>query len=241
MRVAVIIPARYTSTRFPGKPLTLIDGKPMIQHVYERVAKWKTASEVYVATDDKRIAQVVDDVGGSCVISSDDYATGTDRIAAVVEIATIEADIIVNVQGDEPLISTKALDQLIAPLLKKEPFQVTTLAHKIKTADEKENQNVVKVVFDIRGRALYFSRAPIPFGAKESHRHIGVYAFQRPILQMFPFMKRHTCEIHENLEQLRLLENGYTVGVIETEYKAIGVDVPGDVQIIEEILEKRRR
>lgn len=241
MKVAVIIPARYASTRFPGKPLALIDGKPMIQHVYERVAKWKTATEVYVATDDERIAQVIDDAGGSCIISSDEYATGTDRIAAAIEIATIEAEIIINVQGDEPLISTKALDQLVSPLLKKEPFHATTLAHKIKTADEKENQNVVKVVFDTRGRALYFSRAPIPFGAKESHRHIGVYAFQRPILQTFPNMKRHICETNERLEQLRLLENGYTIGVIETEYKAIGVDIPGDIHIVEEILEKRRR
>lgn len=241
MKVAVVIPARFASTRFPGKPLALIDGKPMIQHVYERVAKWKTASEVYVATDDETIAQVIDDVGGSCVISTEDYDTGTDRIADAIEIANIEADIVVNVQGDEPLISTKALDQLVAPFQKLEPIHATTLAHRIKAADEITDQNVVKVVFDIRGRALYFSRAPIPFGAKETYRHIGVYAFRTQILRMFPVMSHQSCEDNERLEQLRLLENGYDIGVIETEYKSIGVDVPNDVEKVEEILEKRRR
>jgi len=239
MKILTVIPVRYGSTRFPGKPLALINGKPMIQHVYERVMQWKACLGVYVATDDERIAQIVREFGGNCIFSQGDYATGTDRVADVVKKSmhlVNEPCIIVNVQGDEPLITTDVLDELVEPFRRLKTMQVTTLAHRITTKKEMRDKNIVKVVFDCYGNALYFSRSPIPHDAPNGYRHVGVYAFDPTLLLHFPRLPRFKAEGYEKLEQLRLLENGYKIGVVCTEYEGIGVDVPEDIQKVEKLV-----
>ena len=222
MKVLCIIPARYASTRLPGKPLREIAGKPMIVRVYERAVRAKLVQDVVVATDDERIRAAVEEHGGRAVMTRTDHATGTDRLAEVAE-KMQDYDLIINVQGDEPLIDPAVIDALVEPFL----------------ADEEEmaNPNNVKVITDLTGNALYFSRARIPYarnaGAKV-YKHIGIYAYRRDFLLDYARMEQTPLELSESLEQLRALENGHTIRVIETDAVFIGVDTEDDLTAVNE-------
>ena len=246
-KATAIIPARYASTRFPGKPLALIQGLPMIQHVYRRVAQAKTVDRVVVATDDLRIEQAVKGFGGEVVMTRADHPTGTDRLAEVAE--QLSTELIVNVQGDEPLIDPRMVDQAVAPLLVDPTIQMGTLAARIEDIEDFYNPNVVKVVKDKRGLALYFSRAPIPWprdltpeqlaGALAEvalYRHIGLYVYRRDFLIQYPLLPKTPLELLENLEQLRALEQGVRLHVAETEFTCHGVDTPEDLERVSRLL-----
>lgn len=243
MKGVIVIPARYGSTRFPGKPLVEIAGVSLIRRVYERsIASTRTAA-VYVATDDDRIADHVRGFGGRVVQPAGDYQSGTDRIAAAIrEIESHEAttfDQVVNVQGDEPLIDIGNVDRLIDALQSDASLQIATLAAPIATDEEFASRDVVKVVTATNGNALYFSRAPIPFATRElARRHIGVYAYQRASLDAFVRYAPSPLERAESLEQLRALQNGFTIRVIDTTSPHLGVDRPEDVASVERELEK---
>ncbi len=247
MKATVIIPARYGSTRFPGKPLALINGLPMIQHVCQRVAKATTVDRVIVATDDKRIAAVVDDFGGEVMLTRADHPTGTDRLAEVAE--KIKSELIVNVQGDEPLIDPRMVDQAVAPLVKNRQIQMGTLASHIDHVDDFYNPNVVKVVRKQSGMALYFSRAPIPCPRDLDSgqlaeslpqlgllRHVGLYVYRRQLLLEYPRWPKTPLEKLENLEQLRALERGIELHVEVTEFACHGVDTPADLKRVSELM-----
>ncbi|SJZ47310.1 3-deoxy-manno-octulosonate cytidylyltransferase [Selenihalanaerobacter shriftii] len=239
--VVGIIPARYASTRLPGKPLVDICGKPMIQHVYKRTSQTEVLDRVIVATDDQRIQKAVNQFGGEVVMTSKDHQTGTDRLA---EVATeIEADIIVNIQGDEPLIASEMIEEAVKPLLKDEAIVMGTLKKEIKGLTELNNPNLVKVVTDKEGYALYFSRAPIPHlrdnqEAGRFYKHIGLYVYQRDFLLKFAQMESTSLEEMESLEQLRALENGYRIKVVETKHTSIGVDTEEDLVKVRELMEE---
>lgn len=239
-KATAIIPARYASTRFPGKPLALINGRPMIEHVCERVAKAETVGRVIVATDDRRIEQAVRNFGGEVMMTRDDHPTGTDRLAEVA--AQLDAELIVNVQGDEPLIEAQMIDQAVAPLQADPELCMGTLASRITELEDFYNPNVVKVVRDLKGLALYFSRAPIPWprdlpGEQLAqalsdvplYRHIGLYVYRRDFLLQYPLLPKTPLETLENLEQLRALEQGVRLYVAETEFTCHGVDTPEDL------------
>ncbi|MEA3544118.1 MAG: 3-deoxy-manno-octulosonate cytidylyltransferase [Thermodesulfobacteriota bacterium] len=247
MRVTAIIPARYGSTRFPGKPLALINGLPMIQHVYQRVSRAKMVNRVIVATDDARIVTVVAGFGGEVVLTSADHPTGTDRLAEVAE--KIDSELIVNVQGDEPLIDPQMIDQAIAPLIKNWQIQMGTLASQIDQIDDFHNPNVVKVVKDQSGFALYFSRAPIPWPRDLNFdqlaealprlgllRHIGLYVYRRELLLDYPSWPKTPLENLENLEQLRALERGIRLYVAETAFSCHGVDTFADLERVSHLM-----
>ena len=235
MKVVAILPARYGSTRFPGKPLVDIAGKPMIQHVYERTAQTRTIDRVIVATDDDRIRSAVEAFGGEVQMTRDDHPSGTDRLAEVA--GRIEADLIVNVQGDEPLIDPVMIEAAVAPLLDNPAIEMGTLMSRIYDPVEFANPNVVKVVVDQAGFALYFSRAPIPHGRElETHavpdiafKHIGLYVYRRDFLLQYPTLAETPLEQLEKLEQLRAVEHGHRIRIVETDRQSIGVDVPEDV------------
>ncbi|BCS53737.1 3-deoxy-manno-octulosonate cytidylyltransferase [Geobacter sp. SVR] len=242
MDITAVIPARYASTRFPGKALAEIAGKPMIQHVYERACSASLVSRVIVATDDQRIQQVVTDFGGLCLMTRPDHETGTDRLAEVAQ--GLNADIIVNVQGDEPLIAPEMIEQAIRPFLDDSTLRMSTLKTRIKCLHDFLSPNVVKVVTDQQGDALYFSRSPLPFfrdkwqdlkdesfasGKLLCYKHVGLYVYRRDFLIEFAAMKPTFLEISEKLEQLRAVENGVRIRVVETEFESIGVDTPDDL------------
>jgi 3-deoxy-manno-octulosonate cytidylyltransferase (CMP-KDO synthetase) len=246
-KATAIIPARYASTRFPGKPLALIHGLPMIQHVCQRVARAKTIERVIVATDDLRIAQAVKAFGGEVIMTRADHPTGTDRLAEVAQ--QLSADLIVNVQGDEPLIDPRMVDQAVAPLLANPAILMGTLAGRIDAIEDFYNPNVVKVVKDTQGLALYFSRAPIPWPRDLSReqladslatvalfRHIGLYVYRREFLLKYPLLPKTPLEILENLEQLRALEQGVRLHVAETEFACHGVDTPADLERVSRLM-----
>ena len=255
MKVVAIIPARWSSTRFPGKPLAQIKNKPMIQWVVEQVQKASRISEVIVATDDDRILDAVTGFGGKAVMTSQDHATGSDRIAEVA--SGLNCDIVVNVQGDEPLIPPENIDQVIDCLDKNPTLSVATLMMAVHESDEIIDPNVVKVVTDQKGRALYFSRSAIPFhrdawknglpesiskvkeeGVSRVFRHIGLYAYTRSFLLEFTRMNPSPIEQLEKLEQLRILEHGYSIQVEITEKISMGIDRVEDLEKIERFLEK---
>ncbi|MGA7827370.1 MAG: 3-deoxy-manno-octulosonate cytidylyltransferase [Geobacteraceae bacterium] len=251
MRVTAVIPARYASTRFEGKALANIMGKPMVQHVYERTCQAALVSEVIVATDDPRIVAVVKAFGGRAELTSVAHQTGTDRLAEVAE--RIDADLIVNVQGDEPLIEPAMIDEAIQPLLDDETIVMGTLKSRVKNLHDFLSPNVVKVITDCNGFALYFSRSPLPFfrdkwddlkdeafasGRLLCHKHVGMYVYRRDFLIRYARLPQTHLECAEKLEQLRVLENGYRIKVVETEYESIGVDSPPD---LEKVLEKLRK
>jgi 3-deoxy-manno-octulosonate cytidylyltransferase (CMP-KDO synthetase) len=239
--VLVVIPARHASTRFPGKPLARIAGKPMIQHVVERVRKAKLPSQIVVATENAEIKAAVEGFGGRAILTRPDHRTGTDRVA---EVAThISAEIYVNVQGDEPLIDPGAVDALIAAMQEDPATQLATPCTAILQANDIMDPNIVKVVRDFDGNALYFSRAPIPWVrdsndtvAPRHWKHLGLYAFRREALLEFPTLPPGELERVEQLEQLRWLENGFHMAVVETDYDAVSVDVPADVERVEKLL-----
>ncbi len=241
MNVTAIIPARYSSVRFEGKPLAQIKGIPMIQHVYERVMKCPMVERTLVATDDERIYNTVKDFHGEAIMTSTHHQTGTDRLAEVA--AKIDADIIVNVQGDEPLIDYEMISQAIAPILKFPDLPMSTLKVEINDEKEIQNSNVVKVVTDLEGYAIYFSRFPVPFlrdsGDNAYFKHIGLYVYRKGFLLRFTDLPQGPLEQAEGLEQLRALEHGYKIKVELTTYDTIGVDTRDDLKRVEEILSNR--
>ena len=243
--VVVVIPARYDSSRFPGKPLAPIAGRPMIQHVVERAKMSRRVSRVIVATDDDRIRAAVASFGGESIITRREHRSGTERIAEVA--VHIPAEIYVNVQGDEPLISPEAIDAAVGEILSNAETQVATLCTPISHSAEIMDPNIVKVVLDFDGNALYFSRAPIPWvrdaGERVSarhYKHIGLYVFRRAALLEFPALPPGELERLEQLEQLRWLENGYHIRVAECAYEGIAVDAPSDIAKVEEALRPRQ-
>jgi 3-deoxy-manno-octulosonate cytidylyltransferase (CMP-KDO synthetase) len=238
-----IIPARFASTRFPGKPLASIAGKPMIQHVYERVLKASRVGEVIVATDDARIYNAVVQFGGKAAMTSSAHLSGTDRVAEVA--LNSDAEIIVNVQGDEPLIESQCLDAAVAPLDADSELLISTLKSAAGATEEYSNPNVVKVVTDQNDFALYFSRAPIPFyeqglrpkreGSPLFFKHIGIYVYRRRFLELLPLLKPSVLEKVESLEQLRFLENGYRIKVVRYDYESHAVDTPEDLEQVRQL------
>ncbi|MGM0436892.1 MAG: 3-deoxy-manno-octulosonate cytidylyltransferase [Bacillota bacterium] len=242
MKITAIIPARYESSRFPGKPLVEINNQPMIEHVYKRVKKAEVIDEVIVATDDRRITEAVKNFGGKVEMTSSAHKSGTDRIAEVAE--NLKADIIVNVQGDEPLIKPVMIDQIVKPFKRNNDLIMTTLKKRIDDLNKINNPNVVKVVTDATNFALYFSRATIPYqrednsGHVDYYKHIGVYAFRRDFLLEYSKMEESKLEKIESLEQLRVLENGYDIKVIETAYDTVGVDTPEDLNYVKELIQR---
>ena len=229
-----VIPARYKSTRLPGKPLLVISGKPMIQQVYEHVKKSKYLNEVIVATDDREIFSCVKSFGGNVVMTSTKYQSGTDRICEAIK--NIKADIVVNIQGDEPFIDYKNIDKAIEPLLKDKSLNVSTLAIKIKDKKEIDDPNKVKVVFDNNNFALYFSRSVIPFnrdgGSVDYFKHIGLYVYRKSFLMKYKSLKQTKPEIAEKLEQLRVLGYGEKIKVILTNKDSISIDTKEDYKKI---------
>jgi len=245
-KVLIVIPARHASVRFPGKPLAEIVGKSMIQHVLEGSRRAKHASRVVVATEDERIKAAVEKGGGEAILTRTDHRTGTDRVAEVA--AHVPADIYINVQGDEPLIDPDTIDAIATAMLEDETMQLATPCSAITQKNEIMDPNVVKVVRDFDGNGLYFSRAPIPWvrdtGARvvASHwKHIGLYGYRRDTLLEFPTLPPGELERIEQLEQLRWLENGFHMQVIETEYDPVSVDVPADIERVEKILREREQ
>jgi len=239
MNVVVIIPARFGSTRFQAKPLMEISGKPMIQHVYERAALAPTASSVVVATDDRRIFNVVEQFGGTALMTSDKNRSGTDRVGEAAELLKMEMeDIVVNVQGDQPLLHPKCIEDLVHPFAVDHQVKMTTLAYKIRDESEITNPKDVKVTFNKRRDALYFSRSPIPCGRDDGQKfdvfkHLGLYAYTRRFLERFRAMPSGPLEQIEKLEQLRALEHGFAIRVVVTEFDSPEVDIPEDVKRIE--------
>lgn len=242
VKVLAVIPARYGSTRFEGKPLALICGRPMIQHVYEHVRECSLINRVIVATDSEAIAKTVHGFGGETCMTSPSHASGTDRVAEVAQ--RYDADIVVNVQGDEPLLPARALAEALQPMLENASLPMATLKTKIENHTDLNNPNVVKVVTDQNGFALYFSRSAIPFGFDAVRdriwfRHIGLYVYTRPFLMTFAQLPQTMLEKVERLEQLRVLEHGYRMQVVETTYNPVGVDIPDDIIRVERILAGR--
>jgi 3-deoxy-manno-octulosonate cytidylyltransferase (CMP-KDO synthetase) len=232
-KTVAIVPARYASTRFPGKALADLWGKPIIQHVWERTRQARLCDRVIVATDDERIAAAARGFGAEVTMTRPDHPSGTDRVAEVA--AGIAADLIVNVQGDEPLIEPASIDAAIAPLLADASIPMGTLCCPIEDVEELANPNVVKVVCDQAGFALYFSRLPIPFvrdrGAQAvRYRHIGLYVYRRDFLLSLASLPPTSLEQAERLEQLRVLEHGHRVRVVVVPPSSPGVDTPTDLE-----------
>lgn len=237
MNVLCVIPARYASTRLPGKPLKDIAGKPMICRVYERAAKASRVVAAIVATDDSRIYDAVLQHGGKAVMTRKDHPTGTDRLAEVAE-KYQDVDLIINVQGDEPLIEPKLIDELAAAFDGDADLQMATVCTEITDESEQQNPNNVKVVMDKQGYALYFSRSLLPYPRHEGtpvYKHIGIYAYKRDFLLAYAKMAETPLEHAESLEQLRALENGYRIKVIKTPYRFVGVDTAEDLEKVNAI------
>ncbi|HSP34786.1 MAG TPA: 3-deoxy-manno-octulosonate cytidylyltransferase [Thermoanaerobaculia bacterium] len=239
MPAVIVIPARWASTRFPGKPLALIAGVSLIWRVYERAAKSERADAVFVATDDDRIAAHVESFGGRVLRPEGVFATGTDRIAAALPLFDEPYDQVVNVQGDEPLIDVRSVDAVIAALDR--GADMATLACPITSDEEYNSRDVVKVVSDLEGNALYFSRAAIPYGSRPiARRHVGIYGYQTNVLRRLSQLPPSPLEVAESLEQLRALQNGFKIRVLHTEKPHLGVDRPEDVLRIEAEIAKLR-
>lgn len=237
-----VIPARYGSTRLPGKALAMLAGKPMVQHVYEAATRAMRLDEVFIATDDERIMAAATTFGGRAVMTSSEHRSGTDRIAEVAR--KLDAQIIVNIQGDEPLMQAEPIDQIVAFLEAHRAVPMATVMTPLQRREDVDNPNVVKVVIDQDGYALYFSRAPIPFVREQSAnqvrhlKHLGLYGYQRHFLLQFPHLAPTPLEQLEQLEQLRALEHGYKIKVLETQHDSIGVDTADDAAKVEALLTK---
>lgn len=239
MRILGVIPARFASSRFPGKALANLAGKPMIQHVWERAQMARHLEDVLVATDDEGIASVVRGFGGRVRMTRVDHPSGTDRLA---EVASAEpATLYVNIQGDEPLIDPDAIDAAILSVYHDETISMGTLKKTITDPSDILNTNVVKVVTNLLGDAIYFSRCPIPYerdgrtGVTLHAKHIGLYVYRREFLLQYPDLAVGPLEKAERLEQLRALENGYRIRVVPTEYESLGVDTPEDLERVNEL------
>ena len=240
-QVVAIIPSRYDATRLPGKPLADIAGKPMIEHVYRRAAAARGVGAVVVATDDERIAAAVRGFGGIAMMTRAAHRTGTDRIAEVA--AQLSCEIVLNVQGDEPLIEPEMIEAVIAPLAADPMLEMSTVCVAITDRADYDNPNVVKVVKDRAGRALYFSRSPIPHfpipdpeSRIPAYKHIGLYGYHRTFLLKFATLAQTPLERAESLEQLRAIEHGYRIHTVETRHDSIGVDTPEDLERVRQLL-----
>ena len=241
MKAICVIPARYSSTRLPGKPLKLIAGVPMICRVYDRASQAKLIDKAIVATDDERIFKAVKEYGGEVMMTRADHPTGTDRLAEVAA-AFDDVDVIVNVQGDEPLIEPSLIDDLISLFNDDIDLQMATVSTELKEESEINNPNNVKVISDLNGYALYFSRSVIPYprntGKSKVYKHIGIYAYRRDFLLKYAKMSPTPLEQSESLEQLRALENGYKIKVLKSDNQFIGVDTEEDLKLVNEIYSK---
>jgi len=241
VKVLGVIPARYGSTRLPGKPLVNLAGKPMIQRVYERASQARLLERLLVATDDQRIADAVAAFGGEAMLTSPDHPTGTDRIAEVLR--SVECEIVVNIQGDEPLIDPNVIDLAADALLTDSSIAMSTLMTRIRDEADARDTNITKVVVDTHGFALYFSAAPIPcHRADTGHgwfKHLGLYAYRRDFVLKYVTLPRTPLEQTEKLEQLRALEHGFRIKVIETDHDAISIDVPEDVDRVVALLQQQ--
>jgi 3-deoxy-manno-octulosonate cytidylyltransferase (CMP-KDO synthetase) len=241
MKIVVIIPARYDSTRFPGKPLRLFNGKPMIQKVYERASLSNVITGVTVATDDQRIFDVVCGFGGNAVMTGKENRSGTDRVAEAAEKLGLDLDdIVVNIQGDQPKVHPQHLQDVVNPFKIEPGTEMSTLAFKIVKKGEITNPKDCKVTFDSRGYALYFSRSPIPCARDantifNTYKHLGIYAYSKRFLETFRNLPEGRLEAIEKLEQLRAIEYGYPIKVVITEYDSPEVDLPEDIPRIEKM------
>jgi len=246
VKVIGMVPARYASSRMPGKPLALISGKSMIQRVVEQSSQAKVLDEVWVATDDSRIAEAVEHFGGKAVMTSPDCASGTDRLAQAIEL--VEGDIIVNVQGDQPFIDPLMIDETVGPMLEDESLQMATLIHPIHRQEDLEDPGVVKAVIDLAGNGMYFSRSLIPAPhndvAHQVYEHVGLYAYRRDFLKTLAILPQTVLERVEGLEQLRVIEHGYRLRCVITacadnELSGFSIDTPEDVLRGEAMLQER--
>jgi len=249
MKAIGVIPARYSSTRFPGKPLVNILGKPMIQHVWERAFQAKTLEKVIIATDDERILKKAKEFGAEAVLTSPSLSSGTERVAEAAK--DLDVDIVANIQGDEPLIEPQAIDEAIKFLINNPKIPMATLAYRMIKKKEIEDPNVVKVVFDKDNFALYFSRSPIPY-LKEYrspftvhrspfYKHLGLYIYRKEFLLKLAKMDPSSIEKIEGLEQLRVLENGYKIKIVETKYDSVGVDTPEDLEKVKAMIKGEQK
>jgi 3-deoxy-manno-octulosonate cytidylyltransferase (CMP-KDO synthetase) len=242
LRILGVIPARYASSRFPGKALVSIAGKTMLQHVWERASQARYLTDLVIATDDERIRAAALDFRANVRMTREDHPSGTDRAAEVASASN--ADWVVNIQGDEPLIDPAAIDAALLGLLDADdPAPMGTISKRIENHDEIANPNVVKVVTDHSGHAIYFSRSPIPHQRDAGDlpayfKHVGLYVYQRNFLLAYPDLPVGPLERAERLEQLRALENGHRIRVVETEYESLGVDTPEDWSRVSELYEK---
>lgn len=242
--MVAIIPARYQSTRLPGKPLLPIAGHPLVEHVYRRASSAPGIDRVIVATDDERIREVVHAFGGDCVLTSPAHRSGTDRLAEVA--SSLECDLVVNVQGDEPLLEPATITAGLSAFDDLD-VQMATLRRRLDSPEDLNNPNVVKVVVDLRGDALYFSRAPIPwsrdavahFAPASTFKHIGLYLYRRDFLLAFASWPPTPLEQAESLEQLRPIERGHRIRTVETPYDSVGVDTPEDLALVRQRLESQ--
>jgi len=239
MKVIGVIPARWASKRFEGKVLAPLAGKPMIQHVWERASQCKLIDELLIACDDEKILKASKGFGAKAVLTSPKHCCGTDRIAEVVE--RMDVDIVVNIQGDEPLVSPESIDALISSMMADEDCLMGTLIKIISNKNELHDPNVVKVVIDSKSNALYFSRALIPFqrepqGDVSYYKHFGIYAFRKNFLFVFKDLPKSNLERIEKLEQLRVIDNGYKIKTVLTDMESMGVDTPEDLKIVENLL-----
>ncbi len=238
-RVLGVIPARWGSSRFPGKPLADLGGRPVLEWVWRRARKARRLDEVLVATDDERIVRAVADFGGDSVLTEAGIATGTERVAAAA--AGREAGIVLNIQGDEPFIAPGMIDAAVVALLREPAASVSTLVRRTRDRARIADPNRVKVTMDLSGRALYFSRAPIPYdrdapGSGEAWEHIGLYCYRRDFLELFTRLAPTPLENREKLEQLRVLERGYIIQTVEVEGETLGIDTPQDLETARRLL-----
>ncbi len=240
---AIVMPARYDSTRFPGKALALISGRPLIEWVYRAAHRVQGVERVIVATDSNRIADVVKEFGGNVVLTSPHHRTGTDRVAEAAR--SLDNEIIVNLQGDEPVFPDGLIEEMVTLLSDSPQTGIVTACHPIQRREDLDNPNHVKVVVDSSGKALYFSRSPIPYAAGDkngaaetaaAYRHIGIYVFRRSSLLEFASLPPTPLEKSEGLEQLRALENGMDVRLVISSKSTLGVDTPTDIKIVEKAL-----
>jgi 3-deoxy-manno-octulosonate cytidylyltransferase (CMP-KDO synthetase) len=235
-----VIPARYASTRFPGKPLIDIGGKSMIQRVYEQCKKTSVLSDVIVATDDDRIAEHVLSFGGKVIMTADTHQSGTDRCAEVISTYKGKCDAVINIQGDEPFIDPKQIE-LLASAFNEESTQIVTLIKKIKSEEEVRNPNVVKAIANKNNQAIYFSRSPIPYRRNPGvdityFKHVGIYGYRKQVLAEITQLPMSKLEQAESLEQLRWVENGYSIVLKETDLETIAIDTPDDLDKVLKML-----
>ena len=244
MKVLCVIPARYASTRLPGKPLSMIAGKPMIQHVYERACQAQLPNEVVVATDNELVEKAVLDFGGKAVMTSPDHPSGTDRLAEVA-LMYPDVDVIVNVQGDEPMIPPEVIDRLAEAFNGDADLNMATMTV-VMDEEDYENPAAVKVVTDQQCYALYFSLSLMPYPRNKPegykvYKHVGIYAYRRSFLLKYAALEPTPLERAESLEQLRALENGYKFKVLESDFQGIGVDTPEDLAAVNELFTKMNK